>query len=364
MEKFNPKYTITPKIARDLMRIEAVRQSIIRLPMTVTVQKRLRETARLISTHYSTEIEGNRLTLEQAEKVIYSKANFPGRKRDEQEVLGYYRALDEIEKLITAKVPISENLIKSIHAWVLNGGNSRKIKPTEYRDGQNVIRDSASGNIVYMPPEAKDVHMLMSALVKWINNSFADLIPAPLIAGVTHYQFATIHPYYDGNGRTARLLTTYIMHLGGYDLKGFYSLEEYYSRNLPAYYNALTVGPSHNYYMGRAAADITSWIEYFIGGAAESFENVLLKTEEAGAAGAKDKSALLNKLDVRQRKTLQLFQNSEWITSADLSALFDIMPRTARELCAKWCDDDFIKPLSAARKNRKYTLSENCKELL
>jgi Fic family protein len=74
-------------------------------------------------------------------------------------------------------------------------------------------------------------------------------IPIPIIAAIAHYQFATIHPYYGGNGRTARILTTLILHMNGYALKGIYALEEYYAVNLPAYYNALTVGDSHNYYM-------------------------------------------------------------------------------------------------------------------
>ena len=74
-------------------------------------------------------------------------------------------------------------------------------------------------------------------------------IPIPIIAAIAHYQFATIHPYYGGNGRTARILTTLILHMNGYALKGIYALEEYYAVNLPAYYNALTVVDSHNYYM-------------------------------------------------------------------------------------------------------------------
>ena len=97
------------------------------------------------------------------------------------------------------------------------------IKPTSYRDGQNVIKDSGTGTIVYMPPEAKDVPGLMRNLVSWIKEN--EEIPCPIVAGIAHYQFATIHPYYDDNGRTSRLLTTLILHLGGYDLKGLYSLE-------------------------------------------------------------------------------------------------------------------------------------------
>lgn len=360
---FEPVYSITSKIARNLMRIEAAKHAVIDLPMTVLVQRKLRETARLASTHYSTEIEGNRLTLAEAEKVIHEHQHFPGRQRDEQEVLGYYRALDEIEKLLSSHMPVSEDIIKLLHACVI-GGDKRQIKPTAYRDGQNVIKDSISGKIVYMPPEAKDVPLLMNALVIWINQSFAAELPAPLIAGVAHYQFATIHPYYDGNGRTARLLTTYIMHLAGYGLKGFYSLEEYYVNNLAAYYQGLAVGPSHNYYFGRAEADITIWLEYFCEGAAAAFEKVKQRAEEAARQGRQDKSPLLRKLDARQRQAIGLFQESERITSAAIAQLFNIKPRTASELCTRWCEEGFIVVSSAARKNRKYSLADMYQELL
>ncbi len=355
--KFNPEYSITKETARNLMRVEAVCQIFSHLPLTVTLQRRLRETARLASTHYSTEIEGNRLTLKQAKEVVQSEAHFPGRERDEQEVLGYYRALDEVEALVRRQESVSENMIKRLHAMVMNG--AKKAKPSEYRDGQNVIRESGSRRIVYMPPEAKDVPPLLSELVEWINDSLHDELPVPLIAAIAHYQFATIHPYYDGNGRTARLLTTCIMHLGGYDLKGFYSLEEYYARDLHEYYRVLTVGPSHNYYMGRAEADITPWVDYFCAGAAGAFENVRKQAEKEASVGAKDASPLLRQLDARQRKALGLFEQSDWIVSADVAQLFGIQPRTARDLCRKWCEAGFLEAVNTARKTRRYGLTED-----
>lgn len=119
----------------------------------------------------------------------------------------------------------------------------------------------------------------MTGMIRWINKSTE--LACPIIAGIAHYQFATIHPYYDVNGRTARLLTTLILHLGGYDLKGLYSLEEYYARNLGLITKQLVLAPLNNYYMGRAEADITKWIEYFVDGMAVSFENVLKRMREA-----------------------------------------------------------------------------------
>jgi Fic family protein len=72
----------------------------------------------------------------------------------------------------------------------------------------------------------------MVALVDWVNTAAKDGVPVPLIAALVHYQFVTIHPYYDGNGRTARLLATFILHRGGYGLNGFFSLEEHHARDL------------------------------------------------------------------------------------------------------------------------------------
>jgi Fic family protein len=353
---FTPNFTITSRVARALMRIEASKEAVRHLPITSSVLATLRETARLFSTHYSTMIEGNRLTQEQVSKVIEKHERFPGRERDEKEVLGYYSALGKAEHLATARGPLTELHIQTLHALVMAGGRKR-VKPSHYRDGQNVIRDSRSGGIVYMPPEAKDVPALMRAMAGWIKASEPEGLPCPIRAGIAHYQLATVHPYYDGNGRTARLLTTLILHRGGYDLKGLYSLEEYYARDLGGYYKALTLGPSHNYYEGRAGADITRWVEYFCDGVADSFESVKLRAEEASSGGAQDQSRLLRKLDARQRKALELFRENETITSRDVQKLFNISQRTARVLLAAWVKTEFLTVADPAKKSRKYALA-------
>lgn len=338
------------------MRIEASRQAVVDLPMTPKVQARLRETARLLSTHYSTQIEGNRLTLDEATRVIQQDEHFPGRQRDEQEVLGYYRALDELEKLAAQKSKLTEAAVQKLHALVM-GGKQGRVKPSPYRDGQNVIRDSRSGAMVYLPPEAKDVSPFMGELMMWLRESEIDGLPCPLRAAIAHYQFATIHPYYDGNGRTARLLTTLVLHLGGYDLKGFYSLEEYYARDLHGYYDAIAVGPSHNYYMGRADADITGWIEYFCSGMAEAFESVQRRAKEESHAGKADHSKMLRQLDARQRKVLDLFRKSEWVTAAEVGKTLGLTGRTARHVCQRWAEEGFFVIIDPSKKGRKYGLS-------
>jgi Fic family protein len=243
-------------------------------------------------------------------------------------------------------------------------GGKARVKPSAYRDGQNVIRDARNKTIVYLPPEAKDVPSLMKDLVAWLRASEPQGLPCPIRAGIAHYQFATIHPYYDGNGRTARLLTTLILHLGLYNLKGLYSLEEYYARILGAYYEALTVGPSHNYYLGRAESDITKWVEYFCEGMADSFEKVQTRAQEAAGAGARDHSPLLRKLDSRQRKALALFRESDTITSRDIEKLFGTSQRTARNLLSGWTEAGFLSVADPAKKSRKYGLASEFRVLV
>lgn len=358
--KFTPNYRITPKIASCLVRIEAAKERVLHLPLTPKVLASLRETARLYTTHYSTMIEGNRLQPEQIEVVLKHDGHFPGRERDEHEVKGYYAALNQVEQWAGQGSHITEKKLQTLHALVMADGRS-KVKPTPYRDGQNVIRDGRTRAIVYMPPEAKDVDVLMREMVGWINQS-GD-IPPSIVAGIAHYQFATIHPYYDGNGRTARLLTTMILHLGGYDLKGLYSLEEYYARNLGGYYEAISIGESHNYYMGRAEADITSWVEYFVEGMAVSFENVLKRMKESDFEGSKDQSDRLRKLDPRQRKALGLFQEFETVTARQVGALFGFKARTSAQLCKDWVENGFLEIVDFSNKGRKYKLSKQYEDL-
>jgi Fic family protein len=358
---FKPVYSINPAIAKHLMRIEAAKEKVGLLPVNLTMLASLRETAKLYTTHYSTMIEGNSLDPEEVKKVIQLEGHFPGRERDEREVKGYYAALEQLELYVSQSHPVTENVIQSLHALVVSDGRTR-VKPTQYRDGQNVIKDSATGAIVYMPPESVDVPDLMHGLVSWIEAS--EGLPGPILAAIAHYQFATIHPYYDGNGRTSRLLTSLILHLGGYDLKGLYSLEEYYAKNLLAYSQAISVGPSHNYYLGRAESDITDWVEYFTEGMAVAFEKVIFQMMLSSEKGEKDYSDCMRTLDPKQRKALELFRDYDFVTSKQVGCLFGFQPRTSASLCKKWVEAGFLEVADQSFKSRKYSLAHKFKQLL
>ena len=350
---FTPTFLITDRTALDLMRIEAARQAVTDLPLNARVLAGLRQSARLVSTHYSTQIEGNRLTQSEVADVLQNDSHIRQRDRDEKEVRGYFAALDYAETFASEHSRITETYIKKLHALVMGGGSTRR-KPTPYRDGQNVIREAGSRRIVYVAPESGDVPPLMKELTQWIHRSRADR-PIPILAAVVHYQFASIHPYYDGNGRTARLLTNTVLHQNGYGLNGIYNLEEYYARNLQDYYAALDTGSSHNYYMGRAEADITGWVNYFIAGMADAFESVRSKMETSAQTG--NAAGWIRSLNARQREVLHLFDEWDEITTLQIAALLGLSPRGARALAQKWVAATFLQPANPSKRGRTYRLA-------
>jgi Fic family protein len=354
---WKPKYTITASMAGELTRIEAARVVVETAGLPPAVIAELSRQARIRATHYSTRIEGNRLTLEEAEAVIAGRRrDFHGRERDVAEVRNYWDALTRVEEWAAKKRPVSEDLIKRIAGIVIRG---KRSGPAAYRDGQNIIRDSATGRIVYMPPEASDVPDLMHRMVKWIQQAEIDQVPVVLVAALAHYQFVTIHPYYDGNGRTARLLATFILHRGGYGLGGIFSLEEYHSRDIEAYYNALDVGEHHNYYMGRAEADLTGWVEYFVDTLSTVFETAKQEALKYAGAPVASEPEELRRLDYRAKTVLALFSRQEQITSADVATALGLSERMARVLLTEWVSEGWIVVANPSRRARRYALRED-----
>ena len=352
---WQPQYTISSAIARHLMDVEAAKAVVAHTPLSPVAEAELRYRARLRSTHYSTRIEGNRLSLLEAEKVITEpNATFRGRERDTREVRNYWDALIRVEEWAAQRKPLTEELIRKLHAVVEHG---TRAKPTPYRDGQNVIRDSATGLIVYMPPEAKDVAELMAGLVNWIHEAEKNELPVPIIAGLAHYQFVTIHPYFDGNGRTARLLATFLLHRGGYGLNGFFSLEEHHARDLAGYYQALSTHIHHNYYEGRAAVDLTPWLEYFMGIMVRVFrlaeEEALLVADQPMLA----EPELIRQLDRRARIVFGLFAKNDRITTVQVAHVLGLSDRMARNLLRDWVDQGWLLVAEPSRRKRSYTLS-------
>ncbi|HDQ25706.1 MAG TPA: Fic family protein [bacterium] len=353
---WKPVFSYTDAIVNKLMALEALKNSIVRTNLPSNEMTKLKHEAKIRSTHYSTGIEGNLLTLTQARQVIdENKVNFKGRDRDVKEVARYWDALTQVENWANNQKTFSEEMIKKLHAIVEKG---KRAKGTEYRKEQNVIKDAVSGRIVYMPPEAKDVTRLMKEMVAWVKEAERQKLPAPVIAALVHYQFVTLHPYYDGNGRTARLLSTYILFKHDYGLDGMFSLEEYHAIKLAEYYKALSMHQGVNYYMGGEKAKLNPWVEYFIDTLYLSYEDLRSRVEERGVKGKTRESELIRQLDRRAREIYPLFDRQDMIFSKDVARILKISTRTARERINEWIESGFLEKTGASNKNAAYRLGK------
>ncbi|MCL5436642.1 MAG: hypothetical protein M1549_02060 [Candidatus Dependentiae bacterium] len=154
--------------------------------------------------------------------------------------------------------------------------------------------------------------------------------------------------------------------MAGYGSKGIYSLEEYYVRNLGAYYAALDIGPSHNYYLGRAEADITPWVEYFVEGMATACDRVSqrLLAEVEAHPHVRDHATLLRQLDPCQRRVLELFRDVAVVTSRQIAQLFAVQPRTGAQICKDWVAAGFLVVVDPSNRKRSYRLAEQFEELV
>jgi len=363
LSKYYPKYTTTSNIIKYLATIETAKEIIDGFQLPYDLELKFRKEAFVKSTHYSTKIEGNALTMAQTKKVLEGK-DIIARERDKREVLNYYDCLEFISKSANIKNLVTEKFIKEIHSINLKGILKGKLKG-HYREAQNVIMDSATRNIIYMPPEVKDVASLMKNLVQWLNE-IKNIHPV-IKAGIAHYQFVTVHPFMDGNGRTARALATYILYNAKYDLKRFISLEEFYSEDRPKYYKELQRCHGRNYY-DKPNADITSWLEYFIYGVAIVFEEIKNKAVSANKKAKskipKQKMDLLENIGLRERKVLQFFQKNAQLRTKDISKLFKIKDRSSRDLIIKWIAMGLIKRKGAGKRDAFYVLIPQYRELL
>jgi len=358
---WTPKFTITPAINRMLLKAEAIRTEINAMAIPAAAEAEIRHNIKIRSTHYSTYIEGNRLTLKETEQAVTRKqVSFFGRERDVKEVRNYWNALIKVEQWAESKTELTETLIKKIHA-IAHDGKPGKFTP--YRGGQNVIKDSKSGRIIYMPPEAKDVPRLMKEMVSWVIRSEKEELAPPIIAALAHYQFVTIHPYFDGNGRTARLLATYLIQKNGYGLHGLYSMEEHHAKELGKYYKALETHPHHNYYEGRENADLTQWLDYFISMLLKAYEGVNNEMGKSIKPG-KFNSDLFRQLDRRAKIIIPLFVDNDEITTGDIANILRVSRRMAGNYAAGWVAKKILETANKSDKSRSYKLAGEFRNIL
>ena len=275
---YNPKFIITNKILKNIGIIEASREVIDHAPLLPYYEKQFRKDALIRTVHYGTHIEGNELNLDQAEKVLAGQ-DVVARDRDIQEVINYRKAIEFISEIRIKDegLRINEETIRKLHKITVN-----KILPSEkcgeYRKTQVVVKNNQTGQVSFRPPEASTISPQIKDLLVFIESSQNQDIHPVLKSGIVHYELVRIHPFLDGNGRVARALSTLILFLEGYDIRKFFSLEEYFDSKASEYYDALQS-------VEKTGGDLTKWLEYFTEGLAIELSKIKEKVERISVDG-------------------------------------------------------------------------------
>lgn len=329
---FQPQFQITNNLLTYVSRIEAAKSMIDHAPLVPSWEAKFRDDAMARTVHFGTKIEGNDLTQDQAEKVvrlngmsdpkkITQAAGFMARERDVQEVINYRNVvswIDNWQSNASAQSIFNIDVLRTLHALSVKSIIDENYVG-KYRDKQVIVKSAVRGEVVFRPPVSVEIPFLVDEFFVWLNEAQQQKIMHPIFqAAITHYQLVFIHPFIEGNGRTARALATLVMYVSDYDFKKFFSIEQYFDNDVEAYYQALLSvqqNPTH---------DMTYWLEYFCYGLAVEIEKIKAQVMKL-SKDLKMKQELGEQVALSERQIilLELLQNQGQITSQDAQ---DVLP--------------------------------------
>jgi len=256
-----PRYTITGKLLENIKRITELITQLNSKTLPKVVLVAMEREARELSSHTSTSIEGNPLPLTEVKRILKHK---PENIRDtEREVINYNKALEDLNKqLHKGKTGLELKTVLNIQKEITKG-LIEKDNCGRVRKEAVFVNDPRTGETIYWPPDQKDAAILLDELIDIVRNNQNKIDPL-ILAGIFHKQFVLIHPFMDGNGRTARLATKVLLASMGLNTFNLFSFENYYNRNVGRYFEK--VGETGDYYEIKNKIDFTRWLEYFTDG--------------------------------------------------------------------------------------------------
>lgn len=355
--------TLTNEILKYITEIDKNRYKVSSVKLPKTVANKLRKNSKKKSSYASNKIEGNPLSESQVDEVIEmdERKHFL---KPEQEVRNYFLALNFLEEKLHSREKFSKKLILDVQKLVEKGASEEKIglRGPMPPGMLFAVYDTKTGNPDYIPPEYCDIPGLLDELVEYVNTT--DDHPL-IVAAVVHYQLVTIHPFEDGNGRTARLLSGYILDKNGYGFNGIGSLEEYFAYDIDEYYEAIQMGLPALYYSGRENPPKPEiWVNYFL-------RMVLLYSGKAceiqSESKEEDVAARLSFLKKREKKLLLLLlqKYKREFTPIEISRELSVTNKTVINRLSVLAKNGFVVPNLVKERIRSYELSEfakNCEK--
>ena len=293
----------------------------------------------------SSKIEGTQTHFNEA--FMQKESINPERKDDWQEVQNYTEALNvAIEEL--KKLPISSRLILKAHKILMQGVRGEKKTPGEYRRSQNWIGGKSLADAVFIPPHYDHLHELISDLENFIHNETLE-IPMLIKAAIIHYQFETIHPFLDGNGRIGRLLITLFLIEKQVLAKPLLYLSSYFEKEKNLYYDNLTRVHTHN--------DILQWLKYFLVGIAQTARQAVQTLSNIIELKAADEKKIHTVFGKRIKAGLQLHNyllQQPVVNIKEVQEVCNLSPKAAGELVAAFENNKMLREFTGQPRFRIY----------
>ncbi|HUV71463.1 MAG TPA: Fic family protein [Clostridia bacterium] len=330
---YSPKYRITNKILQNIGTIEASREVINNAPLIPAYEKQFQQEAAVSTIHHGTHIEGNELSFTQAAGVLEGRHIIAG-ERDIQEIINYRNVLKYLEQLLEKEgkedsaFDYTEKQILKIHAEVVERIVADEQRG-KFRKVQVVLRNAQTGEVVFRPPPAPEVPYLVKDFLAWLNSPEGREIHPIIRSGIAHYVITSVHPFTEGDGRTARGLATLILFAEGYDIKRLFSLEEYFDKNAYEYYDALRQTDLTNE-SDFAQRDLTGWLEFFTKGLAIELARVKDKVRRISLDG-KIKEKLGGKQIALNERQMKLMEYIEVRGQAKMKELTPLLPMISED---------------------------------
>jgi Fic family protein len=300
----------------------------------------------------SNRIEGTQTNIEDA--LIEEKDIDPDKRDDWKEVNNYVKAMNfAIKELQT--LPLSNRLIKNTHKVLLSSVRGEKKDPGQFRRSQNWIGGAGLKDAVFIPPTHTELPDLLSDFEFFLNNKDIK-IPHLIRIAIAHYQFETIHPFLDGNGRVGRLLITLYFVASGILEKPLLYLSDFFEKNKSLYYDNLSAVRTKN--------DLAQWIKFFLTGVIQTAENsstTLKKISDLKSSIEKDRILTMGK---RSKKGHELFISlfsKPMITARDVEVITKLSPKAANDLISLFVEKNILKETTGFQRNRIFVFDEYLK---